>query len=71
MTIPVCQPPRATVRKPRLVAPPGATDCHAHILGPPDRYPYLAQHAVTLTTGTGDERFLFAIDTFIAGVLAG
>ena len=30
--------------KPRLRAPPKACDCHSHILGPPDKYPYAADH---------------------------
>jgi len=30
--------------KPRLKAPPKACDCHSHIFGPPDQYPYAADH---------------------------
>jgi predicted TIM-barrel fold metal-dependent hydrolase len=46
MTTP-CQPPRAAIRKPALKAPPHACDCHAHILGPPAAYPYVANRSYT------------------------
>jgi 2-pyrone-4,6-dicarboxylate lactonase len=31
--------PIAETKRPRVAFPPGATDCHAHIFGPQDRYP--------------------------------
>lgn len=34
-------------RKPRLKAPPKACDCHNHIFGPSDRYPYKATRQYT------------------------
>ncbi|MGD1878561.1 MAG: amidohydrolase family protein [Kiloniellaceae bacterium] len=34
-------------RKPRLKAPPKACDCHNHIFGPSDRYPYKAARQYT------------------------
>lgn len=37
----VCELPETELRPPRLVAPPGATDCHFHIFGPESRYPYV------------------------------
>lgn len=33
--------PIAETKRPRVTFPPGATDCHAHIFGPQDRYPLL------------------------------
>jgi predicted TIM-barrel fold metal-dependent hydrolase len=44
---PSCQPPRATARKPRAALPPLACDCHAHILGPPSRFPYVDDRSYT------------------------
>jgi predicted TIM-barrel fold metal-dependent hydrolase len=37
---PTCAPPDFNTRAPRLKLPPGACDCHAHILGPAARYAY-------------------------------
>jgi AcrR family transcriptional regulator len=37
---------------------------------PVDRYPQLTAHADELTSGGGDERFAFAIDTFLDGLAA-
>ena len=37
---------------------------------PPDRFPLIAAHAAQLVTGDGDERFRFAIDVVIDGLLA-
>lgn len=37
--IPICEGPNTTPRAPRLKAPAGAVDCHAHIFGPVSRYP--------------------------------
>lgn len=37
---PACQGPDPTPRKPGFIVPPGACDCHAHVFGPPSRYPY-------------------------------
>lgn len=33
--------------KPKLVAPPGACDCHCHIFGPVDRFPYVPERNYT------------------------
>lgn len=38
---------------------------------PPDRFPLIAAHAAQLVAGDGDERFRFAIDVVIDGILAG
>ena len=45
--IPVCDGPDATPRKPRLEAPRGSIDCHAHIFGPVSRYPYSPKRLFT------------------------
>ena len=37
---PPCQLPDLSPRRPTIVVPPGACDCHAHIWAPPGRYPY-------------------------------
>jgi 2-pyrone-4,6-dicarboxylate lactonase len=44
---PMCAPPQRNVRKPALVLPPKAADCHAHVFGPVDRYPYAANRLYT------------------------
>lgn len=36
----LCPPPDPHPRRPRLALPAGATDCHAHIFGPAERYPF-------------------------------
>jgi predicted TIM-barrel fold metal-dependent hydrolase len=42
-----CQPPRAVIHAPKLRVPPLACDCHAHILGPPSRFPYVPDRSYT------------------------
>jgi len=42
-----CQPPRSTIKTPQLAVPALACDCHAHILGPPDVYAYVANRSYT------------------------
>ena len=37
---------------------------------PPDRFPLIAAHAVQMVAGDSDERFRFAIDVVIDGVIA-
>jgi len=37
---------------------------------PPDRFPHIAAHAARMVAGDGDERFHFAIDVVIDGVVA-
>jgi predicted TIM-barrel fold metal-dependent hydrolase len=45
--IPVCEGPNTSPRKPRLKAPPGSIDCHAHIFGPVARYPFSPRRLFT------------------------
>lgn len=37
--IPTCEAPVARTREPRLLLPPNAVDCHAHVCGPETIYP--------------------------------
>ena len=43
----LCQPPRAVIHAPKLRVPPKSCDCHAHVLGPPDRFPYVPDRSYT------------------------
>jgi predicted TIM-barrel fold metal-dependent hydrolase len=45
--IPICDGPDPSPRKPRLRAPPGSIDCHAHIFGPVARYPFSPKRLFT------------------------
>lgn len=47
MTIEPCQGPRPTTKRPSLKAPPGACDCHTHIIGPESRYPFTPDRSFT------------------------
>ena len=39
----VCAGPQLQTRKPSFPVPRGAADCHSHVFGPRDRYPYAAK----------------------------
>lgn len=45
--IPGCQAYNPDPGKPMLTIPPGSADCHAHIFGPQDRYPYTLNRSYT------------------------
>ena len=45
--IPGCQPYNPDPGKPRLKIPAGSCDCHAHIFGPEDKYPYTPNRSYT------------------------
>ncbi|MGO9440406.1 MAG: amidohydrolase family protein [Terriglobales bacterium] len=45
--IPGCQGYNPDPGKPRLAIPAGSSDCHAHIFGPQDRYPYTPNRSYT------------------------
>ena len=55
--------PEPDTRKPRLTMPPGACDCHAHVFGPQDRFPYLPNAAYIPQDATPEDyaRMLRAI----------
>ncbi|MGE0733917.1 MAG: amidohydrolase family protein [Alphaproteobacteria bacterium] len=42
-----CPPPDPDPRPPGFVMPDGAWDCHAHVFGPLDRFPYVADRSFT------------------------
>lgn len=46
MTTP-CRPPDPSPRPPKFRAPPGATDCHFHIFGPQETFPYVPERMYT------------------------
>jgi 2-pyrone-4,6-dicarboxylate lactonase len=43
----MCAGPQLKTRKPRLALPPKAADCHCHVFGPPDQYPWAANRLYT------------------------
>ena len=45
--IPGCQAYNPDPGKPRLEIPPGSCDCHAHIFGPVDKYPFTPNRSYT------------------------
>ncbi|MEO7403820.1 MAG: amidohydrolase family protein [Burkholderiales bacterium] len=42
-----CLPFDPATRRPRIAPPPGAIDCHAHIFGPIDRFPFISDRSFT------------------------
>lgn len=42
-----CPPPDPHPRTPRYKAPPSACDCHAHVIGPAEKYPFVADRSYT------------------------
>jgi 2-pyrone-4,6-dicarboxylate lactonase len=44
---PQCAGPDLNPRKPSFALPPGATDCHAHVFGPPQKYGHAADRLYT------------------------
>jgi 2-pyrone-4,6-dicarboxylate lactonase len=46
-SIPTCAPHDPAPRAPSFAVPPGACDCHAHVCGPPSRYPYAPERIYT------------------------
>lgn len=43
----LCQKPRATTKPPKFKAPAGACDCHSHIFGPVEEYPFVKDRSFT------------------------
>ena len=42
-----CAGPQLDVKKPTLALPPNAADCHCHVFGPRDKYPWAANRLYT------------------------
>jgi 2-pyrone-4,6-dicarboxylate lactonase len=64
---PPCIGPRLDVRKPKLALPPRTADCHCHVFGPREQYPWAAgrlytpppvylDHYLAMLRATGFER---------------
>jgi predicted TIM-barrel fold metal-dependent hydrolase len=47
INIPLCKPPDREPRKAQLQVPAGATDCHTHLFGPVETYPYIHHRGYT------------------------
>ncbi len=43
----LCQEPKNASRAPRFAVPAGACDCHAHIIGPAEAYPFVGNRSFT------------------------
>jgi 2-pyrone-4,6-dicarboxylate lactonase len=43
----MCAPPHLDVRRPKLKLPPKSADCHCHVFGPRDKYPWAANRLYT------------------------
>ena len=67
--IPVCAPPREP-SAPAIPLPAGACDCHAHVFGPPSRFPYARDRSYT-PPAAPLEKYLRMLDVlgFARGVL--
>jgi predicted TIM-barrel fold metal-dependent hydrolase len=61
--------PRAAHRTPRHALPPGATDCHMHVFGPADRYPWAERRAYTPPDATLDAYLAMAAQVGIERVV--
>jgi 2-pyrone-4,6-dicarboxylate lactonase len=44
---PTCLAPRPDIAEPIAAIPPGACDCHAHVIGPHADYPLVADRSYT------------------------
>lgn len=55
ITAPTIPGPIAETRRPQLMLPPGAADCHAHLFGPQTRYRYAPNRRYTPPDATLDD----------------
>jgi len=66
----MCAGPHLDVRKPKLVLPPNAADCHCHVFGPRDEYPWAANRLYTPPPVTLDDYLAMLESTgFVRGVM--
>jgi 2-pyrone-4,6-dicarboxylate lactonase len=52
---PLCQGPNPDLTPPKFIAPPGSWDCHLHIIGPAENYPYVGNRSYTPVVATIDD----------------
>lgn len=54
-------PPPFRASAPRFTAPPGSTDCHVHVVGPPERFPFAPGRSyATVEASVADYRQVMA-----------
>lgn len=67
---PLCQAPDPEIRSPKIEFPAGAVDCHAHVCGPADDFPYAKERIYTPPDATLTQyRSLLAMLGIDRGVL--
>ena len=52
---PPCQAPDPEIRSPKIVFPAGAVDCHAHVCGPEQQFPYSSERIYTPPDATVEQ----------------
>jgi predicted TIM-barrel fold metal-dependent hydrolase len=66
----MCAGPILATRKPKLVVPPRSADCHCHVFGPRERYPWVANRLYTPPpVGLDDYLAMLRATGFERGVL--
>jgi 2-pyrone-4,6-dicarboxylate lactonase len=67
---PQCAGPQLDVRAPKLKLPPNAADCHCHVFGPRDKYPWAANRIYTPPAVTLDDYLaMLRVTGFTRGVM--
>ena len=65
-----CAGPILRTRKPKLALPPKAADCHCHVFGPRERYPWAANRLYTPPpVGLDDYLAMLRVTGFARGVM--
>ena len=66
----MCAGPHLDVRKPKLKLPPKSADCHCHVFGPRDKYPWAPNRLYTPPRVTLDDYLAMLASTgFSRGVM--